>query len=790
MPTARSARLEAAPVLDIVVFVVGVSVGLLACGLWFARDGSLVNLPSMVAIALVVVMVRFPLVLTNQAGDVVIGFETCVLVFLVLTVPPVQALALWSIAMALAQGTQRKVWRSRIFNVGLTILGGALLVASVVLLASGPSADASELFAIILGCAVYFAFDLLMTAFSLSIEARAPLSDALRWRSVPLGLACFIGVDTLGYLAALLYRSEPGWTLGLLLVPVGTILVAVGSVSQARLAQQRLSGLLEAAVEAPDWTTEAEIETELVAKAQQTLRHTEAELRLRPPVEPEIGATVEVPGRPTRFLVVNRVANGDHFDREDRKALDALTAVGVAALNRRRLADEMQYLARHDVLTGLSNRAVFGDRLSHALSRRRPSGSVAVLYCDLDGFKAVNDLFGHEAGDRLLVSVAERILACLRPDDTAARLGGDEFGILLDDIQEEGDAEAVAARVLEALQPAFHVGGREFRVEASIGIAYAGRDAHSAEALLRSADTAMYRAKALGKGRAERFAPQMRSEDLRRIELEVELRRAVEEDLLEVHYQPVVSLHTGEVTAFEALARWTHPTLGRIDPETFVPMAERLGLIRALGRQVLEHAHAAGRAITKRTGEPVTMSVNLSAVQVADPELHALMRRLCADFPDVQVVLELTEGTLIDDDGATVAALHALKDAGARLAVDDFGVGYSSVGYLHRLPVDILKIDKSFVHQLGDPRAYALVQGVVSMANSMQLTVVVEGVETWADAVAVRDLGCGLAQGYLFCRPVPSEEMMQLAVAGGVDIEPLLSTSGVSRKRRVQQPAS
>jgi len=153
-------------------------------------------------------------------------------------------------------------------------------------------------------------------------------------------------------------------------------------------------------------------------------------------------------------------------------------------------------------------------------------------------------------------------------------------------------------------------------------------------------------------------------------------------------------------------------------------------------------------------------------------------------------VLELTEGTLIDDDGATVAALHALKDAGARLAVDDFGVGYSSVGYLHRLPVDILKIDKSFVHQLGDPRAYALVQGVVSMANSMQLTVVVEGVETWADAVAVRDLGCGLAQGYLFCRPVPSEEMMQLAVAGGVDIEPLLSTSGVSRKRRVQQPAS
>ena len=300
---------------------------------------------------------------------------------------------------------------------------------------------------------------------------------------------------------------------------------------------------------------------------------------------------------------MRRVANGDHFDHEDRKALDALTAVGVAALNRRRLADEMQYLARHDVLTGLSNRAVFGDRLSHALSRRRHErhrGGPVLRPGRLQG--ASTTCSGTRPATGCWSRSPSGSSACLRPEDTAARLGGDEFGILLDDIQEEGDAEAVAARMLEALQPAFHVGGREFRVEASIGIAYAGRDAHSAEALLRSADTAMYRAKALGKGRAERFAPQMRSEDLRRIELEVELRRAVEEDLLEVHYQPVVNLHTGEVTAFEALARWTHPTLGRIDPETFVPMAERLGLIRALGRQVLEHAHAAGRAITARTG--------------------------------------------------------------------------------------------------------------------------------------------------------------------------------------------
>ncbi len=773
MSSARTARFEPAAALDVVVFVVGVAVAAVCCWLWVVRDGSTVDVPSLVALALIVVMSHFPLVLTHQAGDVVIGFETCTLVFLVLTVPPTQALALWSLGSAVAHGTQRKVWRSRIFNIGLTILGGALFVAVVVLIDPSGRTDAAALAAVMLGCAVYFLFDLLLTAISLSIEAQAPLSSALLWRSVPLGLACFVSVDTLGFLAALLYRSAPSWTLLLLVVPVGTILVAVGSVSRRNLAQQRLRGLLEAATEAPDWTTEEEIEAALVEKARRTLRHTEGELRTNAPVEPEIGAPVEVAGRPSRYLVVRRVANGDHFDEEDRRALDALTAVGVAALNRRRLAEEMQYLARHDVLTGLHNRAVFGDRLAHALARRKSVGAVAVLYCDLDGFKGVNDLFGHEAGDRLLVSVAERILACLRPEDTAARLGGDEFGILIDEIEAEGDAERVAQRILEALEPSFHLGGREFRVDASIGIAYAGRDAQSAEALLRSADTAMYRAKALGKGRAERFAPEMRSEDLRRVELEVELRRAVESDAFEVYYQPVVDLETGHLQAFEALTRWKHPSLGPIPPDVFVPMAERLGLIRTLGLQVLEHAHHAAQVIAARTGSRATMSVNLSPVQVADPVLLERVRTLSRRHPEVLLVLELTEGTLIGDDTATVRSLHTLRESGALLAVDDFGVGYSSIGYLHRLPVDILKIDKTFVRQLDDPRAFSLVQGVVAMAASMRLSVVFEGVETWADAAAVRELGCNLVQGYLFSRPVPFSEALALALEGSVDVSPL-----------------
>jgi diguanylate cyclase (GGDEF)-like protein len=782
MSAARRAVLAPEVALDILVFVVGGVLAVWVTVLALAAHDAPVGASSVLAVGLIVLMSHFPLVLTNRAGDVVIGFETCVLVFLVLTARPVEALAVWCIGSVIAHGTQKKVWRTRIFNIGLTCLGGGLLVAVVVL--ANPKGPAGQLLAVMVGCSVYFLFDLWLTAFSLAVEARAPISAALRWRSVPLGLACFVSIDTLGYLAARLHRSDPAWTLLLLFVPIGTILVAVRSVSRTHLAQQRLAGLLAAATEAPDWTSDLEIENALAAKAAQTLRHTEAELRADQPRPPELGTPIDVEGRARRYLVVRRSANGDHFEEEDVQALEALAAIGVAALNRRRLADEMAYLARHDVLTGLSNRAVFGDRLSHALARRRSRQLVAVLYCDLDGFKGVNDLFGHEAGDRLLTSVAERLRGCLRPEDTAARLGGDEFGILLDDLEEEGDAEVVAQRVLDSLGPPFVLGGREFRVDASIGIAYAGRDAPSAEALLRSADTAMYRAKAMGKGRAERFAPEMRSEDLRRLELEVELRRAVEQGGVTVHLQPVVALESGHIEAFECLARWTHPTLGRIGPEVFVPMAERLGLMRLLGRQVLEQGHAAGRALAAATGGPVTISVNLSPTQVTDPSLSELVAELLAAEPGVQLVLEITEGTYIGDDPATVDALQALKECGARLAVDDFGVGYSSIGYLHRLPLDILKIDKSFVHQLDSPRAYSLVQGVVSMARSMQLTVVVEGVETWSDAVAVRDLGCAFAQGFLFCQPVPLDEALELALAGGVDVSPLRATRGVASRSR------
>jgi GAF domain-containing protein len=436
MSSSKVDRTTLAAGLDVLLFVVGVAVAFPYALTW-VLGGATHVVTGAFAMALIVVMSRFPLVLTHRSGDVVIGFETCVLVYLVLTAPPVEAFAIWSIGTALANLSSRKIWRSRIFNTGLTILGGGLLVLVVTVFDPGPSQKAVQLVAVMLGCAVYFFFDLLMTACSLAIEDGCTLSSVLRWRSVPLGLACFVSVETLGYLAALLGLSEPGWTLLLLLVPVGTILVAVRSVSHNRQAQARLSGLLEAAIQAPDWSDVDQIESLLLEKAQRTLRHTTATLRSTPAVAPEIGAPIEVEGRPTRHLVVRHHVSGKQFDTDDRAALEALTAVGVSALNRRRLSDQMTYLARHDVLTGLHNRSVFAERLRDALARRAPRGLVAVLYCDLDGFKEVNDLLGHEAGDRLLVAVAHRVLGCLRPEDTAARLGGDEFGILLDDLTDE-----------------------------------------------------------------------------------------------------------------------------------------------------------------------------------------------------------------------------------------------------------------------------------------------------------------------------------------------------------------
>ncbi|WP_386766156.1 putative bifunctional diguanylate cyclase/phosphodiesterase [Longivirga aurantiaca] len=764
-------RTAVAAALDVAIFVVGVLVAVSSVLIW-AGEGIDLAPTGVIAVLLVFVMSRFPLTLTHQSGDIVIGFETCVLVYLVLTESPMHALSLWSIATALAMLTQQKSWRARIFNVGLTILGGALFVLIVAVTDPGPEYPAWQLASVMVACAVYFTFDLVVTAVSIAIEDGCSISTVLRWGSVPLGLACFVSVDTLGYLAAILVEDHPTWTLILLLVPVATILVAVRSVSENRLAQRRLTGLLEAATQAPDWLTDDQIEHSLVQQAERTLRSTTATLRVEPPSDEEIGSPITFDDGTTRHLVVRAQSSGREFTEQDRAALETLTAVGTSAFQRRRLSDETTFLARHDALTGLHNRAVFSDRLTAAIDGRHPSGLLAVLYCDLDGFKGINDRLGHRVGDDLLLLVAHRILECLRPGDVAARLGGDEFGVLLDDLTDESQAFLIAERLTAALEAPFDTAGQELMVQVSIGITFTGAGPTTASDLINNADTAMYAAKSRGKGTVARFEPSMRSEEIDRLELEDALRLAVRDEQITVHFQPVVDLRTGLIDGFEALARWTHPTLGHIGPDRFIPAAERTGLIRQLGRQILEQAHAGGRTLAARAGRPIALGVNLSPMQVTDETLAERVRELRDLDPEVPLVLELTEGMLLGHDLPTVAALTGLKQGGVRLAIDDFGIGYSSVGYLHRLPVDVLKIDKMFVAELHDPRSRALVAGVVAMAHAMDLSVIAEGVEDWPSATAVRDLGCDFAQGYLFSRPLPLAAAADLAAAGPFDLAP------------------
>ncbi len=435
---------------------------------------------------------------------------------------------------------------------------------------------------------------------------------------------------------------------------------------------------------------------------------------------------------------------------------------------RRSLEERLRHQATHDPLTGLPNRALLLDRLALALHRaaRRP-GMVAVLFLDLDRFKTVNDSLGHEAGDRLLVALAGRLVAVVRPADTVARRGGDEFTLLLEDLGGEAEAVAVAERVLADLRTPFTVDGQELVVGASVGIALAGGgegDPAAPAALLHAADLALYRAKAAGRGRHALFSPELRARATARLALEQDLRRALEGGEVVVHYQPEVDLATGRLVGVEALARWRHPQRGLLPPAEFIALAEETGLIVPLGRQVLAAACRQARAWQQALPRdpPLLICVNLSPRQFAHPDLVGDVRRAlgASGLARGSLGLEITESVAMGAAEATLATLRALKALGVTLELDDFGTGYSSLAYLQRFPLDRLKLDRSFVRGLGrDPGSGAIVRAVLTLARALGLGVTAEGVETTAQATMLRELGCDLGQGYLFAPPLPADEL-------------------------------
>jgi len=427
---------------------------------------------------------------------------------------------------------------------------------------------------------------------------------------------------------------------------------------------------------------------------------------------------------------------------------------------RKKLEQELRHQAFHDSLTDLANRALFENRLAHALEGlRRREGGLAVVFIDLDDFKTVNDSLGHTAGDELLRAVGERLRYNLRGADTAARLGGDEFGVLLDGATTADAATEASSRLIAALEPPFTIDGRHLNISASLGIALATSGRETMQELMRNADLAMYEAKRRGGAQARVFEKAMHEIVLGRLELGAELQRAVDEEQFELHFQPVVRLDTAAVIGAEALVRWRHPDRGLLGPDQFLPLAEQTGLIVPIGRWVMAEACrtlAAWQEASPRR-QPLTLSVNVSMRQLHDAQVVEDVRGALGDaaIPPEQLVLEITESFLADETEAALVWMQRLRALGVRLAVDDFGTGYSALSYLQRFPIDMLKIDRSFVeHARPTSPSLNLVRSIVQLGRSLHLDLVAEGIEEAEQAEALLAMGVTSGQGYYYARPL------------------------------------
>ena len=433
---------------------------------------------------------------------------------------------------------------------------------------------------------------------------------------------------------------------------------------------------------------------------------------------------------------------------------------------RHTLEAELRHQAFHDALTGLANRALFSDRIGHALvAAKRDSSTIAVLYCDLNGLKRVNDSLGYGAGDTALLVIAERLRSCVRGQDTVARMGGNEFAILLDRLNSPADATMAMERVMGLLRQSIQLPSAQVELQPHIGIAVAMAGDETAEDLLRNAALAMHQARRHEGGYAL-FDPEMHADAIRRIEVESQLRVAIEKNQFLLYYQPTIDLHTGRLTGVEALVRWQHPRRGIVPPMEFIPLAEESGIIVPLGRWAIQEACRQVRIWQKEipADEPISLGVNLSARQLRHPNIVRDVADALDDsgLPPSRLILEITESVLMIDTTATLNRLFQLKSLGIRLAIDDFGTGYSSFAYLRRFPVDILKIDKSFVDGVAtEPTASALVDAMIRIGKTLRLETVAEGIEKVEQAARLRALQCDIGQGYLFSRPLPSDAISQ-----------------------------
>ncbi|MHB8509691.1 MAG: putative bifunctional diguanylate cyclase/phosphodiesterase, partial [Candidatus Dormibacteria bacterium] len=587
-----------------------------------------------------------------------------------------------------------------------------------------------------------------------SISHRKPLQEVLD--AVVVGAGELLGDEVTGlrlldgddpsYMLLMAHRGiEPAMLPGLLRVPVGEGEVGVGVGGRA-IREDCL------------------VTIEDYAEAAGTIEAFRARH-----LQVAMAAPVRDHGRVVGSLTVATYRSRPPYSHDEQEVLLAFAEHASMAITDARTVAQMQHQAFHDALTGLPNRALLLDRLEQALARtrREVGGRVAVLFIDLDGFKYVNDSLGHTEGDRLLVDVAARIRGCLRASDTAARLGGDEFAVLVEDSDDDEDATQVADRILAAVGAPFEISGKQLHVTASIGVASSTLGEEAAAELLRNADLAMYNAKGSGKHRSRVYREEMHETAMRRLHMEADLRQAIEREEFAVHYQPIIQLQTGQLSGVEALVRWIHPQHGVIMPADFIAVAEETGQVAGIGQKVLAMAAKQLRQWQLAFPRllPLTLSVNLSGIQLLRPELSNEVRRVLEStaIPPETLCLEITETVLMGDTDATLTRLHELKALGLRIAVDDFGTGYSSLRYLRSFPIDVIKIDRSFVDGIaGSFEDAAVARAVINLGQTLRLETIAEGIETLDQVRELKALGCLMGQGYHFSRPLSADAVSRM----------------------------
>jgi len=719
------------------------------------------------AAPVIALILEFPMTLFGRTASVQIAFDSCVVAFLGTLLDASSAMMILSTGIFISLLVSRARWSARVFNFGVGLVAGGTGLW-VLTLARGPAQETSphELAAVATGCGVVFLVDYLLSEISVALEEGLQVETQLFSADMATALTGVVTVASVGYLGAVVRRELPVWCIGLLVVPVAALLAAAFARDMGMEANRRIRVLFSAATKIQAIETREGVLDELGAALHEMARgSSDVALRDAPPLASEIGAAFDDDGT-RRWLITSGLWRVHPNRTMDHQHLASLARIGADALTSLRMRDTVTRLAEYDPLTGLCNRSVFQRRVAEALIRCRTStDGVAVLFCDLDGFKSVNDWFGHAAGDELLVEVARSLEEALGPDALVARLGGDEFAVLVEGVVPATDLSRRTASVLTAVERRFESSGRFATVTASVGWAQSdGR--HSAEQLVRNADIAMYEAKFAGKNRAEEYHPATGRALVRSLELAEALGRAVDSRAITVAYQPVVSAATDQIMGVEALARWEHQ--GRaVPPDIFIPLAEERGLIEPLGELVLDIVATDAQRLQAAAQWPLSLGVNVSALQLHSAAFVSAVRRTRAAMGSVALVLELTERQVVGDDVAVGRALATLQSDGVRLALDDFGVGFSSIGYLQKLAVQVLKIDRQFLVDVDtDPRGMRLLLSMIDLGRAMGLDVVLEGLERGAQLDALHPHLDGFAehiylQGYLFGGPLGLNDIVK-----------------------------